>query len=75
MAEKYNKTVAQLVLRWGLQRNTVVIPKSSKEERLRENFQVFDFTISDDDIDKIKAIDRKYRTNQPAKFWGIDLYA
>ncbi|XP_078178152.1 NADP-dependent D-sorbitol-6-phosphate dehydrogenase-like [Carex rostrata] len=75
LAEKYNKTVAQLALRWGLQRNTVVIPKSSKEERLRENFQVFDFTISDDDIDKIKAIDRKYRTNQPAKFWGIDLYA
>jgi diketogulonate reductase-like aldo/keto reductase len=75
LAEKYNRTVAQLVLRWGLQRSTVVIPKSSKEERLRENFQVFDFTISDDDIDKIKAIDRKYRTNQPAKFWGIDLYA
>ncbi|KAF3336157.1 NADP-dependent D-sorbitol-6-phosphate dehydrogenase-like protein [Carex littledalei] len=75
LAEKYNKTVAQLVLRWGLQRSTVVIPKSSKEERLHENFQVFDFTISDNDIEKIKAIDRKYRTNQPAKFWGIDLYA
>ncbi|KAJ3685736.1 hypothetical protein LUZ61_014900 [Rhynchospora tenuis] len=75
LAEKYNKTVAQLILKWGLQRNTVVIPKSSKEERLRENFQVSDFTISDDDMDKIKAIDRKYRTNQPAKFWGIDLYA
>jgi diketogulonate reductase-like aldo/keto reductase len=75
LAEKYDKTVAQLALRWGLQRNTVVIPKSSKEGRLRENFQVFDFTISDEDMEKIKAIDRKYRTNQPAKFWGIDLYA
>ncbi|KAJ3695638.1 hypothetical protein LUZ60_001015 [Juncus effusus] len=75
LAEKYNKTVAQLVLKWGIQRNTVVIPKSSKVERLRENFGVFDFTISDDDMDKIKAVDRKYRTNQPAKFWGIDLYA
>ncbi|KAJ0968656.1 hypothetical protein J5N97_025573 [Dioscorea zingiberensis] len=75
LAEKYNKTVAQLVLRWGIQRNTVVIPKTSRVERLEENFQVFDFTISDEDMDKIQALDRNYRTNQPAKFWGIDLYA
>ncbi|KAJ3687169.1 hypothetical protein LUZ61_016333 [Rhynchospora tenuis] len=74
LAKKYNKTIAQLILKWGLQRNIVVIPKSSKEERLRENFQLSDFTISNDDMDKIKAIDRKYRTNQPAKFWGIDIY-
>ncbi|OAY67996.1 NADP-dependent D-sorbitol-6-phosphate dehydrogenase, partial [Ananas comosus] len=73
--EKYNKTVAQLVLQWGVQRNTAVIPKSSKVERLRENFQIFNFTISDEDMEKIKTIDRKCRTNQPAKFWGIDLYA
>lgn len=75
IADKYKKTVAQLSLRWGIQRNTVVIPKTSKMERLEENFQVFDFTISDEDMDKIKAIDRKYRTNQPAVFWGVDLYA
>ncbi|KAK3152024.1 hypothetical protein QOZ80_2BG0153350 [Eleusine coracana subsp. coracana] len=75
LAEKYKKTPAQLVLRWGLQRNTVVIPKTSKEERLQENFEIFDFEILGEDMDKIKAIDRNYRTNQPAKFWGIDLYA
>lgn len=75
LAEKYNKTPGQLVLRWGIQRNTVVIPKSSRVERLEENFQVFDFSISEEDMDKIRALDRKYRTNQPAKFWGIDLYA
>lgn len=75
LAEKYGKTPAQLVLRWGLQRNTVVIPKTSKVERLEENFAVFDFDISGEDMEKIKALDRKYRTNQPAKFWGIDLYA
>ncbi|GJM90070.1 hypothetical protein PR202_ga06315 [Eleusine coracana subsp. coracana] len=75
LAEKYKKTPAQLVLRWGLQRNTVVIPKTSKEERLQENFEIFDFEISGEDMDKIKTIDRNYRTNQPAKFWGIDLYA
>ncbi|KAK8945069.1 NADP-dependent D-sorbitol-6-phosphate dehydrogenase [Platanthera zijinensis] len=70
LAEKYNKTVAQFILRWGIQRNTTVIPKSSKPERLHENFEVFDFSISDEDMDRIKALDRKYRTNQPAKFWG-----
>ncbi|XP_020596277.1 NADP-dependent D-sorbitol-6-phosphate dehydrogenase-like [Phalaenopsis equestris] len=75
LAKKYDKTVAQFILRWGIQRNTVVIPKSSKLERLQENFQVFDFTISDEDMNRIMAIDRNYRTNQPAKFWGIDLYA
>lgn len=75
LAEKYNKTVAQIVLRWGIQRNTVVIPKSSKIERLKENFEVFDFEISKEDMDKIKSVDRKLRTNQPAIFWGMDLYA
>ncbi|KAM0934746.1 putative mannose-6-phosphate 6-reductase [Dioscorea sansibarensis] len=75
LAEKYSKTPGQLVLRWGIQRNTVVIPKTSRMERLEENFQVFDFSISNEDMDKICALDRKYRTNQPAKFWGIDLYA
>ncbi|XP_077220165.1 NADP-dependent D-sorbitol-6-phosphate dehydrogenase-like [Tasmannia lanceolata] len=75
LADKYKKTVAQLVLRWGIQRDTVVIPKSSKIERLDENFQVFDFEISEEDMNTIKNVDRKHRTNQPAKFWGIDLYA
>ncbi|KAG6533006.1 hypothetical protein ZIOFF_006866 [Zingiber officinale] len=75
LAEKYNKTASQLILKWGIQRNTVVIPKTSKIERLHENFKVFDFTIHDEDMKKMKDIDRKYRTNQPAKFWGIDLYA
>ncbi|XP_059654986.1 NADP-dependent D-sorbitol-6-phosphate dehydrogenase-like [Cornus florida] len=75
LAEKYKKTVAQVVLRWGIQRNTVVIPKTSKPNRLEENFKVFDFELSKEDMDQIKSIDRKYRTNQPAIFWGIDLYA
>ncbi|KAH0643334.1 hypothetical protein KY290_034946 [Solanum tuberosum] len=75
LAEKYKKTVAQVILRWGIQRNTVVIPKSSKLERLQENFNVLDFELTKEDMDLIKSLDRNYRTNQPAKFWGIDLYA
>ncbi|KAJ1407409.1 NADP-dependent oxidoreductase domain [Sesbania bispinosa] len=75
LAEKYKKTAAQIALRWGIQRNTVVIPKTSKLERLKENFQVFDFELSKEDMELIGSMDKKYRTNQPAKFWGIDLYA
>lgn len=75
LAEKYKKTAAQIALRWGIQRNTVVIPKTSKLERLKENFDVFDFELSEEDMELIKGLDRKYRTNQPGRFWGIDLYA
>ncbi|CAH9107045.1 unnamed protein product [Cuscuta epithymum] len=75
IAEKYKKTVAQVVLRWGIQRNTVVIPKSSKLARLEENISVFGFELGEEDMEQIKRLDRNYRTNQPAKFWGIDLFA
>lgn len=75
LAEKYKKTVAQIVLRWGIQRKTVVIPKSSKLERLEENIKVSDFELTKEDMDLIKSIDRSHRTNQPAVFWGIDMYA
>lgn len=67
--------MAQIVLRWGIQRGTVVIPKTSKLERLEENYKVSDFELSKEDMDVIKSLDKKYRTNQPAKFWGIDLFA
>ncbi|XP_047307936.1 NADP-dependent D-sorbitol-6-phosphate dehydrogenase-like [Impatiens glandulifera] len=75
LGEKYKKSVAQVVLRWGIQRNTIVIPKSSKVERLEENIKISDFELSNEDMDLIKSIDRKARTNQPAVFWGIDLFA
>ncbi|KAI6677636.1 hypothetical protein NL676_038432 [Syzygium grande] len=75
LAKKYRKTVAQIVLRWSIQRNTVVIPKTSKPERLEENFQVFNFKLEKEDMDLIKSLDWNYRTNQPAKYWGVDIYA
>ncbi|GAB4853823.1 NADP-dependent D-sorbitol-6-phosphate dehydrogenase [Ancistrocladus abbreviatus] len=75
LASKYKRTAAQIVLRWGVQRNTAVIPKTSKPERLKENFQIFDCELSKEDMDLINSIDRKFRSNQPAKFWGIDLFA
>uniref|UniRef100_A0A0D6R5E0 NADP-dependent oxidoreductase domain-containing protein n=1 Tax=Araucaria cunninghamii TaxID=56994 RepID=A0A0D6R5E0_ARACU len=75
LAKKYNRTPAQIALRWGIQRNTIVIPKSSKMERLKENIDVFDFELSKEDMEAIKCMDRKMRTNNPEKFWGLDLFA
>jgi diketogulonate reductase-like aldo/keto reductase len=75
LAAKYKKTPAQIALRWGVQRNTIVIPKSSKVERLKENRDFFDFELSEGDMQSLKQVDKKARTNNPKKFWGIDLFA
>lgn len=54
---KYNKTTAQVMLRWHIQRNVVVIPKTIHADRMKENFDVFDFSLSDDDMKKIASLD------------------
>ena len=54
---QYGKTAAQVMLRWNLQRGVVVIPRSSKKERIRENLDVFDFALSDADMAKIAGLD------------------
>lgn len=59
LGEKYGKTTAQVILRWHLQRGIVVIPKSTHKERMAENFNVFDFTLSDEDMTKIAALDKE----------------
>lgn len=54
---RYGKSVAQVVLRWQLQRGIVCIPKSVKKERMQQNFDVFDFTLSEEDMAAIAAMD------------------
>jgi 2,5-diketo-D-gluconate reductase A len=58
LSSKYNKSVAQVVLRWLIQREVVAIPKSSSKERIIENFNVFDFELSADDMATIKSLDK-----------------
>lgn len=59
IAKKYNKSGAQIILRWITQRGIVVIPKSVRKERMKENFEIFDFELSEDDSEKIKSLDTK----------------
>lgn len=58
---KYGKTSAQVVLRWHLQRDTIVIPKSVHQERIVENFDLFDFELSDEEMQQISALNRNTR--------------
>lgn len=59
IASDYQKSVAQVILRYLLQRNVVVIPKTTHIERMKENLNVFDFTLSADDMATIQALDTK----------------
>lgn len=59
IGEKYNKSVAQVVLRWHIQRGVVVIPKSTHYERMVENLNVFDFELTSEEMDTIAALDKK----------------
>lgn len=61
LAQKYNKSPAQIILRWQTQRGVVTIPKSVTESRIRENIQVFDFTLEADEMKTITALNKGWR--------------
>lgn len=61
LSKKYNKTPAQVTLRWIIQQNAVVIPKSAKKRRLKENIDIYDFEIDNQDMDRIHSLARGQR--------------
>lgn len=63
IADQYDKTTAQILIRWALQKQFVVIPKSSNPRRIRENADVFDFTISDEDMEYLDSLDENLVTS------------
>lgn len=59
IGKKYNKSIAQVVVRWLTQRGIVAIPKSIRKERMEENFSIFDFQLSEEDMQLIQTLDQK----------------
>ena len=62
IGKKYNKSTAQVLIKWGLQHGLIVIPKSSKKERIIENSSVFDFEISEEDMERLDEFNENLRT-------------
>ena len=64
LAEKYKKTPAQIILRWDIQRGIITIPKSQKSERIKENFEIFDFEMTEEEMKEIDDLDGKQKRIQ-----------
>jgi len=67
MAEKYKKSVAQIILRWHIQSGFITIPKSVNPERIKENFEIFDFQLTDEEMKSINDLNGKTRNNKTEK--------
>ncbi len=74
IAKKYGKSIAQIIIRWHLDNGCIVIPKSANPERMRDNFNVFDFELSAEDMAAMAALNKDERMDMdPAVFTGLDL--
>ena len=70
LAKKYNKSEAQIILRWHLQNNVIAIPKTSSPSRIKENLDIFDFNISKEDMKKIDSLNTGERM-KPQKYENL----
>ena len=68
IAERHQRSPAQILLRWGIQRGTAVVPKTSSINRLKENLAVYDFALSNDEMSAIAALNQNRRFNDPGDF-------
>ena len=68
IAVQHQRSAAQVLLRWGVQRGTSVVPKTCNIDRLKENLAVHDFALSNDEMSAIAALNRNRRFNDPGDF-------
>lgn len=61
IASRHGKSVAQIIVRWDLQNDVITIPKSTKEHRIIENADVFDFELTKEDMDQINQLNKNHR--------------
>jgi D-xylose reductase len=71
ISNAHKKTPAQIILRWGVQRGTAIVPKTSSPERLRENYGIFEFHLDEDEMTAITALNLNQRYNDPGHFCDI----
>ena len=74
VGKKYGKTGAQVALAWGIAQGNSVLPKSKTPNRIEENYGG-DFKLSEEDMQKIACVDRKFRLNDPSKGFRWNFYA
>ncbi|OGH88524.1 MAG: hypothetical protein A3J93_04120 [Candidatus Magasanikbacteria bacterium RIFOXYC2_FULL_42_28] len=74
IAQKYQKTPAQVILRWAVQRDTIAIPKSITPERIKENTNIFGFELTGEEMDLIGKLDRHFRFVDPFGWWGVPYF-
>jgi len=74
MAKKYNKTVAQICIRFGIQRGLILIPKTTNPARLQENAEVFDFALESGEMDTISAMNQNFRVVELPQNVGVRYY-
>lgn len=74
IAKTHGKSPAQVLIRWAMQRNTIVIPKSTNPENIKANINVFDFELSEQEMASISKLDRKHRYVNPSDWWKIPYF-
>jgi alcohol dehydrogenase (NADP+) len=74
IAKSHKKTPAQVLIRWSVQRGLTVIPKSTKLERVEENIDIFNFTLTVQEMKSITALNKNFRYVNPIEWWGIPYF-
>ena len=74
IAKKHQKTVAQVLIRWAIERGTIPIPRTENMMRIAENIDVYDFELDDDDISKITAIQQTWSVVDYYDWWGVPYF-